>query len=174
MRAPIFLLLLAPACARNAPHHEMAVSPAEPSAYPSEVQEGYRQVRAATAAYRVLDSAVAKGYVADVPKCFSDPTHGAMGYHHLNRTYVDKKVEVEKPEILLYERKADGSYGLNGVEYIIPYRVWPKDSVPPKLMGRDMIQSEPLQLWYTHMWIWTPNEAGLFADWNPAVRCRTN
>jgi hypothetical protein len=149
----------------------MAMSPAEPFAYTSEVREGYRQVRAATAAYRVLDSAVAQGYAADVPKCFSDPTHGAMGYHHLNRAYVDKKVEIDKPEILLYERKADGSYGLNGVEYIIPYRVWPKDSVPPRLMGRDMIQSETLQLWYTHMWIWTPNKAGLFADWNPAVKC---
>jgi hypothetical protein len=172
MRASIVLLLSAVACVRSTPHHDMAMSPAEPVAYTSEVQVGYSQVRAATAAYRVLDSAVAKGYAASVPKCFSDPTHGAMGYHHVNRTYVDRNIEIEKPEILLYERKADGSYGLNGVEYIIPYRVWPKDSVPPKLMGRDMIQSEPLQLWYTHMWIWTPNKAGLFADWNPEVKCR--
>jgi hypothetical protein len=171
MRISIIALLSAAACVRGAPQHDMAMSPAEPSAYPSAVQEGYRRVRAATAAYRVLDSAVAKGYAASVPQCFSDPTHGAMGYHHLNRAYVDRNVEIEKPEILLYERKADGSYGLNGVEYIIPYRVWPKDSVPPKLMGRDMVQSEPLQLWYTHMWVWTPNKAGLFADWNPAVKC---
>ena len=171
MRYFLTLFIVAAACARTAAHHEMATSPAEPTAYTSEVQEGYRQVRAATAAYRVLDSAVARGYAASVPQCFSDPTHGAMGYHHLNRAYVDKQIELDKPEILLYERKADGSYGLNGVEYIIPYRVWPKDSVPPKLMGRDMIQSEPLQLWYTHMWVWTPNKAGLFADWNPAVQC---
>ena len=151
----------------------MQMSAAEPSAYGSEVQEGYARVRAATAAYRVLDSAVAKGYPASVPQCFADPTHGAMGYHHLNRAYVDNRIELDKPEILLYERKADGSYGLNGVEYIIPYRVWPKDSVPPKLMGRDMLKSEPLQLWYTHMWVWTANSAGLFADWNPAVKCRS-
>ena len=170
MRIPIVFLLSAAACVRGAPHHE-AMSAAEPSAYPSEVQEGYQRVRAATAAFRILDSAVARGYAASVPQCFSDPTHGAMGYHHLNRAYVDKNVEIEKPEILLYERKADGSYGLNGVEYIIPFRLWPKDSVPPKLMGRDMVQSEPLQLWYTHMWVWTPNKAGLFADWNPAVKC---
>ena len=168
MRA-CFVFLLAAGCVST--NHEMAMSPADPVAYTSEVQEGYRQVRGATAAYRVLDSAVAKGYAASVPTCFSDPTHGAMGYHHINRAYVDKNIEIEKPEILLYERRADGSYGLNGVEYIIPYRVWPRDSVPPKLMGRDMIQSEPLQLWYTHMWVWTPNKAGLFADWNPAVKC---
>lgn len=146
---------------------------AEPTAYGSEVEDGYSRVRAATASFKLLDSAVARGYVANVPQCFADPTLGAMGYHHLNRAYVDNRVEIDKPEILLYERKADGSYGLNGVEYIIPYRAWPKDSVPPKLLGRDMIQSEPLQLWYTHMWVWTPNSSGLFADWNPAVKCRS-
>ena len=172
--AGLFVLVVC-ACAKNA-HEGMSVSTsaAEPAAYSAEVQAGYSRVRDATASYRVLDSAVAKGYPPTVAQCLSDPTHGAMGYHHVNRGYVDNKIEVDKPEILLYERKADGSYGLNGVEYIIPYRVWPKDSVPPKLMGRDMLKSEPLQLWYTHMWVWTPNSAGLFADWNPAVKCRTS
>ena len=176
MRLFVLIVLAIAGCARSAPHtHELAnASPAEPSAYGGEVVDGYARVRAATAAYRVLDSAVAKGYAASVPQCFTDSTQGAMGYHHLNRGYVDNRIEIDKPEILLYERKADGSYGLNGVEYIIPYRVWPKDSVPPKLMGRDMFKSEPLQLWYMHMWVWTPNNAGLFADWNPAVTCRAN
>ena len=173
MRVSLFLVF-ATACARNAPHHEMATSSAGPNAYGAEVVQGYAQVRTATAAYRVLDSAVTKGYLASVPQCLADATHGAMGYHHVNRSYVDNKIELDKPEILLYERKADGSYVFNGVEYIIPYRVWPKDSVPPKLMGRDMLKSESLQLWYTHMWVWKPNSAGLFADWNPAVKCRTN
>jgi hypothetical protein len=149
-----------------------STSSPSPAAYGAEVQAGYAKVRAATAAYRVLDSAVAHGYPAKVAQCLSDPTYGAMGFHHLNRANVDNKIELEKPEILLYERKANGTYGLNGVEYIIPYRVWPKDSVPPKLMGRDMYKSESLQLWYTHVWVWTPNSAGLFADWNPDVKCR--
>ena len=172
MRYFACMLVLVVACTQNASHHAMTTSGADPSAYGAEVQQGYARVRAATAAYRVLDSAVMKGYAASVAQCFADATHGAMGYHHVNRTYVDNRIELEKPEILLYERKADGSYWLNGVEYIIPYRVWPKDSVPPRLLGRDMMQSDPLQLWYTHMWVWTPNIAGLFADWNPAVRCR--
>lgn len=168
-----FVAIAAPACSHSAhTGMSMSMSAAEPSAYSSEVQQGYARVRAATASYHVLDSAVAKGYPASVAQCLSDPTHGAMGFHHMNRALLDNKIEIEKPEILLYERKADGSYGLNGVEYIIPYRAWPKDSVPPKLMGSDMIKSEPLQLWYTHMWVWTPNSAGLFADWNPVVKCR--
>lgn len=174
MRLVASVVLLC-ACTRSTPHHDMtASSPADAAAYGAEVQQGYAVVREATAAYRVLDSAVAKGYAASVPQCFADSTHGAMGYHHVNRAYLDNRIELDRPEILLYERRADGSYGLNGVEYIIPYRVWPKDSVPPKLMGRDMFRSEPLQLWYMHMWVWTPNRAGLFADWNPAVKCRAS
>lgn len=174
MRRPfVIATALVSACSQNAhTGMSMSTSTANPSAYSSEVQDGYARVRAATAAFRVLDSAVAKGYPASVSQCLSDATHGAMGFHHMNRALLDNRIEIEKPEILLYEKKADGSYGLNGVEYIIPYRAWPKDSVPPKLMGRDMVKSDPLQLWYTHMWVWTPNSAGLFADWNPAVKCR--
>ncbi|HEY5546269.1 MAG TPA: hypothetical protein VIK50_09460 [Gemmatimonadaceae bacterium] len=175
MRLFVVAAIAVSACAKSAhtgTSMSMSTAAAEPSAFSREVQDGYARVRASTAAFKVLDSAVAKGYPASVAQCLSDPTHGAMGFHHMNRALLDNKIEVDKPEILLYERKADGSYGLNGVEYIILYRAWPKDSVPPKLMGRDMIRSDPLQLWYTHMWVWTPNSAGLFADWNPAVKCR--
>ena len=170
MRTSVLMLAFLSACSSAHSGMPMA-SPAEPSAYSSEVQAAYSRVRAATESFKVLDSAVAKGYPATVAQCLSDPTHGAMGYHHLNRAYVDNKIEIEKPEILLYERRPDASYRLNGVEYIIPYRVWPRDSVPPKLMGRDMLRSDGLALWYTHMWVWTKNSAGLFADWNPAVKC---
>ena len=135
------------------------------------VRRAFGEVRAATAPYAVLDAAVAAGYAAEVPKCFVDGHHGAMGYHHLNRSYVDVKAEVPRPEILLYERRSDGSYALNGVEYIIPYRLWPRDSVPPTIMGETMKQEDELKLWYLHMWIWKQNPAGLFADWNPDVKC---
>lgn len=137
----------------------------------AEVQEGFRRVRAATAPFVTLDSAVAAGYVRDVPRCFADDHHGAMGFHHLNRGYVDARAEVEKPEILLYERHLDGRYVLNGVEYIIPYTRWPRDSVPPTVMGQALKREDQLKLWYLHMWIWNENSAGLFADWNPSVKC---
>jgi hypothetical protein len=94
-----------------------------------------------------------------------------MGYHHVNRAYMDSIVDVGRPEILLYERKADSSYVLNGVEYILPYRYWPRDSVPPRLMGRELFPEDERQYWYAHMWVWTDNPRGLFADWNPAVAC---
>lgn len=149
----------------------MVPSSAEPSAYGAEVQQAWSRVRAATQEFHALDSAVAKGYPREVAQCLADAEHGAMGYHHMNRALLDRVVEVERPEILLYEKKRDGSYGLNGVEYIVPYRAWPRDSVPPKVMGLDMKRSDPLNLWYLHMWVWRPNKAGLFADWNPDVGC---
>lgn len=159
-------------CAKAA-HVGMESAPADPAGYGREVQQAYAQVRAATARFRSLDSAVAVGYPVSVAACLADSTHGAMGYHHVNRSYVDNKLEVERPEILLYERLDDGTYALNAVEYIVPYRVWPADSTPPVIMGRQLAKSAELNLWFMHMWIWRRNSAGLFADWNPAVKCRT-
>lgn len=144
----------------------------DPAAYGAGVKEGYDRVRTATAPFQKLAAAVAAGYAPTVENCLADPAHGAMGYHHINRDYVDKTLEVEHPEILLYERLADGSYALNGVEYIVPYRVWPADSVPPRIMGRELQRSDDLKLWYMHMWVWKRNTAGLFANWNPAAACR--
>jgi hypothetical protein len=173
MRLAVCALLVTTAAA----HAQQGAAPKAPPAakllqgFGTEVREGFAHVRAATAAFVSLDSAVAAGYPREVPRCYADEHHGAMGFHHVNRAYVDAKVEVERPEILLYERHADGRYTLNGVEYIIPYRVWPRDSVPPTIMGQTMKQEDQLNLWYLHMWIWNENTAGLFADWNPAVRC---
>ena len=96
---------------------------------------------------------------------------GAMGYHHVQRAIVDTVLEIDKPEILLYEKRADGTYRLNGVEYIVPYRLWPRDAKPPKIMGLDLKREDNLNLWYLHMWVWKENPAGLFADYNPAVSC---
>ena len=130
-----------------------------------------QQVRAATAAFVSLDSAVAAGYAPTVERCYAHPQHGAMGYHHTNRALMDATVEVERPEILLYERLDDGRYVLNGVEYIVPYTRWSRDSAPPTVLGQLLKREDYLRLWYLHMWVWRENTAGLFADWNPAVRC---
>lgn len=141
-------------------------------AYGPEVRQAYQKVRAATAPFHNIDSAVAQGYPATVAQCLSDQTHGGMGFHHVNRKYLSRELDVERPQILLYERSANGKYVLNGVEYIVPYRLWPRDTVPPKIMGRELVRSDPLNLWYMHMWVWKANPAGLFADWNPSVQCQ--
>jgi len=173
------ILLLAVGMAACAAEHDAVPlmngsGPPDAAAYGDEVVRGFAQARLATERFHTIDSAVAVGYPAVVAQCFTDTVHahGAMGYHHVNQAYMDSIVDVEKPEILLYARTADGRYELNGVEYILPYRYWPRDSVPPRLMGRELFREDERSYWYAHMWVWKENPAGLFADWNPAVACR--
>ena len=137
------------------------------SSLPPEVE----LLRRATRPFQSLDSAVAAGYPANVKDCLVHEHHGAMGFHHVNRKYVDAKVEVERPEILLYERKSNGEYRLNGVEYIVPYSAWPADSLAPVLMGQTLKRDEALKIWFLHVWAWSDNQDGIFADFNPAVQC---
>ena len=94
-----------------------------------------------------------------------------MGYHHLNRALSDAKVETARPEILLYERTLDGAYKLNGVEFIVPYRAWPRDSVAPIALGRNDEARRQPSGWYLHAWAWSDNPDGVFADFNPSVQC---
>ena len=94
-----------------------------------------------------------------------------MGYHHLNRAYVDGTLDPTQPEFLLYERMPDSSYRLNGVEFIVPYRFWSRDSTPPVLMGQKLHHENNFNYWYLHVWAWTDNKDGLFANMNPDVRC---
>lgn len=94
-----------------------------------------------------------------------------MGYHHVNRSYFAHDIEIEKPQILLYERMADSSYQLNAVEYIIPYRLWPRDSTAPSMMGQTMHQEDNLKIWYLHVWAWRGNPNGVFANFHPDVKC---
>lgn len=130
------------------------------------------RVREATASFKSLDAAVKKGYARDVPVCLASPPEGGMGYHHQNDDLLDDRIELERPEILVYERLPDGEYRFNGVEYVVPFSVWPMDRTPPRIMGRDLKPAPQLKIWYLHVWVWLENPSGLFADWNPRVQCK--
>jgi hypothetical protein len=139
----------------------------------ADVDRDIARVRAATDAFRSIDGAAAAGYAPVVRQCIAHPEHGAMGFHHTNRALLDDRIEVERPEILVYERTEAGEYVLNGVEYIVPYSARSRDAEPPAVMGQALKRSDELELWYLHVWVWKENRAGLFADWNPAVECRS-
>jgi len=166
-------LLLASACAHAPPAASPSAAPAPFTVrgQPAEVVEGVTTIRAATARFASLDSAVAVGYPHDSPQCYANGTTGAMGYHHVNRGYVDAQLDLAKPEILLYERHPDGRYTLSAVEFIIPYTRWPADSTAPVLLGVHLKRYDDLRIWSVHMWVWKENPSGLFADWNPRVQC---
>lgn len=164
VRSPLLvaLLLAVAACAR---------SPEAGRAPDVTAGSQLNRLRAVTRRFRSLDSAVAAGYPREVADCLVHEHHGAMGFHHLDRGLLDRDVDPARPEILLYERLADGSYRLNGVEFIVPYGVWPRDTVPPRALGEPMRREDNLRFWYLHVWAWTPNPDGVFADFHPGIRC---
>lgn len=146
--------------------------PSAASVQAAAVERDIARVRQATEAFRSLDAAASAGYARSVAQCIAHAEHGAMGYHHTSESLLDDRLEVERPEILVYERKADGEYVLNGVEYIVPYSRRSRDAAPPEIMGQKLKQADGLQVWYLHVWIWKENSAGMFADWHHAVACR--
>ncbi|MEP7002686.1 MAG: hypothetical protein ABI969_19500 [bacterium] len=159
-------LLALTACAR-------ATTPAVATSPTPSVEAGIERLRSATRAFQSLDSAVANGFVRDVPNCLVHEHHGAMGYHHINRTNLMAVPVVERPQLLLYERKPDGTYKLNGVEFIVPYSLYSRDSTPPVLLGQKLQHEDNLNIWYLHVWAWTTNPDGIFANFNPTVSCGT-
>jgi hypothetical protein len=129
------------------------------------------RIREATASFKSIDAAAAAGYGRQVVNCVDNPPHGAMGYHHQNNALLDDRLEVERPEMLVYERLSDGEYRLNGVEYIVPFSARPPTASPPSIMGQNLKPAPSLKLWYLHVWVWQENPSGVFADWNPNVKC---
>ena len=145
-----------------------------PTGLSEETRAGLARLRAATDRFHSIDSAVAAGYPAVSPQCYVEPDSGAMGYHHVNRAIVDRTLEPEHPEILLYERTREGRYNLTAVEFLVPYRLWPKDSTAPQVMGMPLGHVDELSTWGLHMWIWKANPTGMFAWWNPDIRWSEN
>jgi hypothetical protein len=140
-----------------------------PSGFGEAVDRDVARIRAATVRFKSADAAVAAGY-ARVTDCVERQPEGAMGYHFENKTLLDATLDVEQPEVLVYERKAHGTFKLNGVEYLVPISAW-KGSEAPRIMGQALKRADRLGIWYLHVWTWEPSPTGLFADWNPRVKC---
>jgi hypothetical protein len=126
----------------------------------------------ATAGFQDVATAEAAGYTSslDTLGCFQDPTLGGMGVHYINQSLMDDKVDITKPEALVYELDATGHItGLVAHEYIVPIAAWHHQR-PPRLFGVDFHKHPTLPLWVLHTWLWKDNPRGVFQDWNPAVR----
>ena len=138
-------------------------------AYADNIWRDLERVRAATTDFQDIAAAQKAGYPTTTPACLKSAT-GGMGQHYVMRTLLDDQLDVEKPEILLYAPQPDGKLKLVAVEYIIPLSAWQQEQ-PPRIFGQSLKRSEELKLWYLHVWAWERNTQGLFADWNPAVKC---
>jgi hypothetical protein len=158
-------------------------SPTAPATLTLEAQ--LEKVKAATAKYQSVATAIADGFVAP-PACASLPGQGAGGYHYTNTSRVDGRVVAEEPETLLYIPEA-GQLRLVAVEYFVPVVL---DGVPyfgltapaspgatPHVLDHNldgpMAGHNPTMPWHwdLHVWIWRDNPAGMFNPWNPALSC---
>ncbi len=150
------------------------------------LQDDLAQVRRATARFHDLDAALAAGYelgwvngsgVRIVAGCVSHPTAGAMGFHYFNAELMaDLTVDPLEPEVLVYAPGENGKLKLAAVEWVVrsinsnP----PGAASPPSVLGMPMhiLVPPPGPAFYLmHAWVWKPNPAGMFADWNPEVSC---
>lgn len=129
------------------------------------------KARKATAAFHDFDKAEAAGYDTPISPCVEVPGLGGMGYHYANFANFDGTVDIENPEVLLYEPQEDGSLKLVGIEYIVPLDAW-SGSEAPELFGQHFHKNEGLGIWALHVWIWSDNPDGMFADFNPKVSCQ--
>jgi hypothetical protein len=134
------------------------------------VEKDLATLRAATAAFHRVDAADAAGWSAKITGCMSSP-EGGMGFHYGNTNLIDGTVQVDSPELLLYEPAQNGELRLVAVEYIIPYTAHSRDAAPPVLFGKQFTQNDTFQLWGLHAWVWKENPSGMFANWNPTVGC---
>jgi hypothetical protein len=138
------------------------------------VRQDVEKLRSATSRFRHdLAAAGEVGYpTATMPRCIADSTMGGMGHHMIDRTLFDDKLEIERPEMLIYAPNESGKMELVGVEYVVPFRARPATEKAPRLFGQALKPYAEFNYWALHVWAWKQNAAGLFADWNPAIKCK--
>jgi len=140
-----------------------------PSGYSDAVDRDVMKVREATAKFKAIEAAEAAGYKR-VTDCVEYKPHGAMGYHYQNNALLDTTLDLEHPEVLVYEKMADGAFQLNGVEFLVPISAR-KSPEPPRIMGQALTKADSIGFWFLHVWTWKPSPTGLFAPWNTDVKC---
>lgn len=156
------------------------------------------EVRRLTEPFRNISAAQAAGYTVWSP----DPTaanatcassaEGKMGYHLVNvglrgspanPAQGDAVLDPMKPEMLLYEKRPDGTMDLVGVEYLVFKDAWERvhgvGAAPPQVLG----QTVPLSVhsfapggpevphYELHVWLHSQNPNGMFSHWNPNISC---
>ena len=177
MKRTVFVLTaiaVAGGCDREPPSNSAVVALPQSASYQrttASVAQDLATLRRVTAPFHRFETAVAAGWAAPITPCMSDPNAGGMGVHYGNVGLIDGSVQVDQPELLLYEPEKNGRMRLVAVEYIIPYTFRARSAEPPVLFGQEFKQNDTFQLWGLHAWVWEENPSGMFASWNPRVTC---
>lgn len=150
----------------------VAVASAPSSGAPQD-DAGAQAVRQFTARYHSEAAAIADGYHR------TDDCVPGMGYHDVNFSRIDTRLEPSRPEVLLYAPTPDGGRQLAGAEWLVVDRDQDlsTDDDRPTLFGRafdgPMPGHEPgMPIHYDlHAYVWVDNPAGTFATWNATITC---
>jgi hypothetical protein len=174
-RIPLLILGAALLGACTEPATTMSAQNAQASAIKASASENndLATLHAATARFHRFEVAKdAKYTFLFMNMCMVDDSQekaGGMGYHYVNTELLDGKVEVDKPEALLYEPGSNGQLRLVAVEYVIPKDQWHADTLPV-LFGQKL-QLNSFDLYALHVWAWENNPSGIYKSWNPRVNC---
>jgi hypothetical protein len=164
-------LLMLAALPVSAQEHEMAE-------IPQETLDTIYDVRGATAIYHDLAAAEEAGY-GKFLDCFTHGEELGMGQHYVSGELVgDDVLDPLLPEALVYEPREDGTMLLSAFEYLVFADVWDPEGEgreAPTLFGQEFALKTNIPdtppVWALHIWVWAHNPEGLFADYNPLVRC---
>jgi len=143
-----------------------------------------KTAKKATKQYKNVTVAEHAGYGIfrdkDQIACIDLPGVGGMGVHYVNNDYVgDTKLDITKPEAVVYKPRRDGTLRLAALEYIVFQAGWDAEHPGkiPSLFGEKFMLTPAgnrfdIPAFYAlHVWIYKQNPAGTFAMWNPRVKC---
>ena len=139
--------------------------------------------RDATQPFHNLQRAMNSGYGfftdAKGVACIAMKGRGGMGVHFVNGTLVGDAAErVRTPEALVYRVGPHGKLVLAALEYVVLKSAWDSThNARPRLFGHTFNLTPAgnrygLPPFYSlHAWVWYGNPSGMFAMWNPRVKC---
>lgn len=123
-----------------------------------------RILRHVTDDYRWLENAEADGYKR-ITECIEKRGVGAMGFHYAKQELIDGKTQARKPEVLVYMPNKYGRYKLVAVEFISTA------SKRPSIAGIAFDNGPFPRSYALHAWVWRDNPDGMFAAYNPDLKC---
>ncbi len=169
----------------------LAVSPEKAHAQasqagPATLTPELESVRAGLDKYRDPIAAVHDGYLStlgciEYPEGGSEGTMqyaaGGMGVHFINLGHISPKLDVTKPQVLIYEPVGD-KLQLVAAEWFVPLPMATAER--PKIFGKDLqgpmeghkpLMPEGTHHFDLHVWLWKSNPAGVFSPTNATVTC---
>jgi hypothetical protein len=149
----------------------------------TQLERQLQAAKAATARYHSVKRAQRDGYVRPPgpisETCVSSPA-GGMGVHFENpKLMQDDRINIRRPEMLLYAPDKRGKLRLVGVEYFkndADQNMQTTDD-RPSVFGRPLEgpfegHHPAMGIHYDlHVWLHRSNPSGRFAPFNPRVKC---